>query len=183
MSDDLTGGRHRLVEIFNRDRRRLTRFVQSKLSGDGGGEADDIVADVMLHLFERADLLAQVEDLSAYLFRALTHAVTDFFRRRRANPVTSFPATAEHDDGAEMNYADPAADPERAFAGSQQRERIAAALARLTPAERAVWVAIEIEGESFRQLAEQWDEPLGTLLSRKSRATKKLQDLLAGETL
>jgi RNA polymerase sigma factor (sigma-70 family) len=181
MSEDLTGGRHRLVEIFNRDRRRLTRFVQGKLYDDGGGEAEDIVSDVMLHLFERADLLAQVEDLSAYLFRALTHAVTDFFRRRRANPVTSFAATTE-DDGAETDYADPTADPERAFAGTQQRERIAAALARLTPAERAVWVAIEIEGGSFRQLAAQWGEPLGTLLSRKSRATKKLRDLLADET-
>lgn len=179
MSDDLTGNRHRLIAVFDRDRRRLTRFVQSRLFGDGGGEADDIVSDVVLRLFERADVLAQVEDVTAYLYRALAHAVTDLFRRRRASPV--LPAPGAPEDGVDSDYADPAPDPELAFAQGEQRDRIGRALARLTPAERAVWVAVEIEGWSFRQLAERWDEPLGTLLSRKSRAGKRLRILLADE--
>jgi RNA polymerase sigma factor (sigma-70 family) len=180
MSDDPTGGRHRLVAVFDRDRRRLTRFVQSRLRGDGGDEAEDIVADVMLRLFERADLLAQVEDLTAYLYRALGHAVTDFFRRRRANPV-ALQEGADDEQRTEVEAPDPAPDPEQSLALRQQRDKIDAALTLLSPAERAVWVAVEMEGWTFRQLAEQWGEPLGTLLSRKSRATKRLQKLLAGE--
>ncbi len=180
MTNDPAGNRHRLVEVFGRDRRRLTRFVQTRLFGDAGDEAEDIVSDVVLRLFERADVLAQVEDVTAYLYRALAHAVTDLFRRRRTSPLA--PAPSE-EDGMEPEYADPAADPERSFAQGEQRERIGRALARLTPAERAVWVAVEIEGWSFRQLAERWDEPLGTLLSRKSRATRRLRALLAGEEI
>lgn len=181
MSDELTGNRHRLIAALGRDRRRLTRFVQARLFGDGGGDADDIVSDVVLRLFERADVLAQVEDVTAYLYRALAHAVTDLFRRRRASPVVPAPAAPGDGDGGLEDYADPTPDPELAFAQGEQRERIGQALARLTPAERAVWVAVEIKGWSFRQLAERWDEPLGTLLSRKNRATKRLRDLLAGE--
>lgn len=178
MKDDPSDNRRRLTEVINHDRRGLTRFVQSRLFGQGGDEADDIVSDVVLRLFERADLLAQVEDVTAYLYQALAHAVTDFFRRRRASPVQPAPQTA---DGGETDSPDPAPDPEMAFAQSQQRERIGRALDRLPPAERAVWVAVEIEGWSFRELAERWDEPLGTLLSRKSRAGKKLRAYLEDE--
>ncbi len=180
MKDDLAGNRRRLIEVFDHDRRRLTRFVQSRLFGEDADEADDVVSDVMLRLFERADVLAQVEDVTAYLYRALAHAVTDLFRRRRTSPVQAAPAPADGDH-QEPDYADPAPNPELAFLQAEQRGRIGQALAGLTPAERAVWVATEIEGCSFRQLAERWNEPLGTLLSRKSRATKRLRALLADQ--
>ena len=49
----------------------------------------------------------------------------------------------------------------------------------LNPQERAVWLATEVDGLSFRKLAARWGEPTGTLLSRKSRATAKLRKQLA----
>ena len=184
MDDDQADNRLRLAELFGRDRPRLTRYVQTRLFGDDGGEAEDVVSDVMLRLIERADLLAQVEDVTAYLYRALAHAVVDLFRRRRARAAVSAPAPAEDETaGPDLveAQADPGPGPGTAYAQSQRRERIRAALNRLTPSERAVWVAVEIEGWSFRQLAEKWGEPLGTLLSRKSRAAKRLRELLADE--
>ncbi|PKU22806.1 RNA polymerase sigma factor [Telmatospirillum siberiense] len=179
MKNDPSDNRRRLTAIIEHDRRGLTRFVQSRLFGEGRDEADDIVSDVVLRLFERADLLAQVEDVTAYLYRALAHAVTDMFRRRRAGPLRPAPEPPDRD---EPEGADPAPDPEVALAQREQRERIGQALSRLTPAERAVWVAVEIEGWRFRELAERWNEPLGTLLSRKNRAAKKLRALLEGES-
>jgi DNA-directed RNA polymerase specialized sigma24 family protein len=49
---------------------------------------------------------------------------------------------------------------------------------KLEPKQRAVWIATEIEGYTFKELAAKWEEPIGTLLSRKSRATKILRKLL-----
>jgi RNA polymerase sigma factor (sigma-70 family) len=178
MGDDQEYNRLKLVELFSRDRLRLTRYVQTKLFGDDNAEAEDVVSDVMLRLIERADLLAQVENVTAYLYRALAHAVVDLFRRRRARAEVSAPSV---EDMAGQDQADPAPGPGTAYAQSQQHERILEALDRLTPSERAVWVAVEIEGKSFKQLADKWGEPLGTLLSRKSRATKRLRELLADE--
>lgn len=179
MDDDPQTARRRLIELFGRDQRRLTRFVEKRLWQDSQAEAEDIVSDVMLRLFERADLLAQVEDLTAYLYRALAHAVTDFFRRRR--PLADPPAAArdaETGDGFWESLPDPSPDPEIAFLRREDRDRVSRALSRLSAPERAVWLATEIEGRTFRELAELWDVPIGTLLSRKSRAVKHLHKLL-----
>lgn len=48
----------------------------------------------------------------------------------------------------------------------------------LEPKQRAVFIATEFDGKSFKELSELWHEPIGTLLSRKSRAMKALQTKL-----
>jgi len=69
-----------------------------------------------------------------------------------------------------------------ALEDAEEQLGMAQALSLLSTAERAVWLAVEMEGFSFRELAEMWNEPIGTLLSRKSRATKNLQRILAEAT-
>lgn len=169
MPDALEQGQARLSDALSRDRRRLVRFVRSRLSPASELDAEDVVSDVVVRLFERADLLAQVDDVAAYLFGALANRLADLFRRRRPLEEIS------------PDHADPAATPEQAAGQAQLRCRLDAALDRLSPAERAVWVAVEVEGETFRDLAERWGEPIGTLLSRKNRAGKALKKWLAAE--
>lgn len=166
MPGDLERDRARLVEALSRDRPDLTRFARSRLS-EFGSDAEDVVADVVLHLFERADLLAQVENLTAYLFRAVGNALADRFRRRRPAEELS------------PERPDPGPTPEDALVQVQLRRRLEAALEKLSPAERAVWLAVEVDGIPFRRLAEDWGEPIGTLLSRKTRAGRSLRKLLA----
>lgn len=167
MATDLDRERQRLVQAVIRDRVALTRFARSRLSSAPDVDAEDVVSDVTLRLFERADVLAQVEDLTAYLFRTVTNALIDMFRRRReVQPVPE-------------DHVDPAAGPEAMVSDAELRTRLDEALARLSAPERAVWVAVEVEGWTFRELAVRWDEPIGTLLSRKNRATKALRRHLA----
>jgi RNA polymerase sigma factor (sigma-70 family) len=174
MADDLTKARTRLTDAVGRDRLRLTRFVRGKLGGAGDLDAEDILSDVVLRLFERADLLAEVENVTAYLFRALGNRVAELFRRRKEVLLHDLPPS----DGAiQEGYHDDS--PEIQLEQRQLRQRIHEALAQLNPAERAVWVAVEVEGWRFRELAEAWGEPLGTLLSRKNRASKALRKALA----
>jgi RNA polymerase sigma factor (sigma-70 family) len=58
------------------------------------------------------------------------------------------------------------------------REKLFKAIDSLKNEEKALIIATEFEGESFKELSEKWDEPLGTLLSRKSRALNKLKKIL-----
>ena len=60
------------------------------------------------------------------------------------------------------------ADLEMLLARQELRERLYAAIAQLPPRQRAVWIATEVAGHTFAELSEQWDEPLGTLLARKT---------------
>lgn len=166
MSDALDQGRQRLTEALRQDRPLLTRFVRRRLAERADLEADDVVSDVVLRLFERADLLAQVENVTAYLLRALGNSIVDRFRRRRETALEADAAVEDHSALAAVQRGD-------------LRQSIEQALALLSAPERAVWLAVEVEGWTFRQLAERWGEPIGTLLSRKNRATKTLRKLLA----
>lgn len=155
----------RLAIALERDRGKLLRFIRGRLRGQlQDQDPEDILSDVVLGLLERADLTAEVENLTAYLFTALGHRLSDLFRRRRDLPM---PAEAPPEP----------AQPARA----EDRVILRQTLSLLSSAERAVWTAVEIGGFSFAELADLWGEPLGTLLSRKSRAAKRLRAALTSD--
>ena len=58
------------------------------------------------------------------------------------------------------------------------RRELVEALDSLPPRQRAVFVATELGGQTFKDLSIQWNEPIGTLLSRKCRAVKALRETL-----
>ena len=61
---------------------------------------------------------------------------------------------------------------------AQRLQKLTEAIGKLEPKQRAILVATELKGKTFRELSEAWDEPIGTLLSRKSRAVKALRQML-----
>ena len=74
-----------------------------------------------------------------------------------------------------------AAENEEPFAQEERAERmhrLTDAIGQLEPRQRAILIATELKGKTFRELSEEWGEPIGTLLSRKSRAVKTLRKLL-----
>jgi RNA polymerase sigma factor (sigma-70 family) len=154
----------RLTEALANDQGRLVGFARRRLPDSSGQEAEDVLADVVLRLLERADILAEVENITAYLFTAMANRIADLFRKKREEPLT-------------LSTPEPLA-----LEDAEEQLGMAQALSLLSTAERAVWLAVEMEGFSFRELAEMWNEPIGTLLSRKSRATKNLQRILAEAT-
>jgi RNA polymerase sigma factor (sigma-70 family) len=169
-------GRKRLAEVFVRERMRFLRFVQRQLFERDAMEAEDIVSDVLFGLLRRADVIGEIENLSAYLYRSLTNRVTDHYRARVAEVRID---DAEEDGTQKVELAGEGPDPEKALEQQELQNRLSVAIGKLSPPERAVWLATEIDGFTFRDLAEEWDEPIGTLLSRKSRAAAKLRQLLS----
>lgn len=147
----------RLSEALTKNRARLVGFARRR----AGDAAEDLLSEVVLRLLERADILTEVENLTAYLFTALAHRIADLFRKPREEPMPKA-------------LSEPAA-PEDV----EVRLGLAQALSLLSTTERAVWLAVEMDGRSFKELAEIWGEPIGTLLSRKSRAQKNLKRILA----
>ena len=165
MSDSLAlRNRDKLTAILRTDYGRFVGFVKSRLGSEiQDSDPEDVVSDVVLRLLERTDVMAEVENMTAFLFTALANRMMDLFRRKRELPLD--------EDGP-----DPADETDmEASLGVRQ------ALSLLSTAEQAVWLAIELDGSSFAELAERWGEPIGTLLSRKSRASKSLRRILGGQ--
>jgi RNA polymerase sigma factor (sigma-70 family) len=155
---------------------RFLRFVQQQLFDHDAIEAEDVVSEVLFGLLRRADVIGEVENLSAYFYRSLANRVTDHHRARV--PEVSID-DKEQGETLRVELPTKGLDPERALRLRELQGRLQIAIGELSPPERAVWLATEVDGRSFRDLAEQWDEPLGTLLSRKSRAAAKLRQLLS----
>lgn len=161
-----------------REKSRFLGFVRRRLFDLSDMDAEDILSEVTFNLLRRADVIGEVENLSAYIYRSLANRVTD--HQRQAVPLV---AAAEAPDPADplqpLFPPDPRPRPDQSLENTELRDHLFQAISTLGEQERAVWIATEIDGRSFRDLAEDWDEPIGTLLSRKSRATEKLRQMLS----
>jgi RNA polymerase sigma factor (sigma-70 family) len=162
--------RQRLSRFLAAEWRQLVRTVRSWLADTAERDAEDVVQDVALALFESTDLAEPIRDLSAYVYRALRNRVVDLYRSRR-------PAAAGGSPPEEL--ADERSEAAGVAAGLELRESLFEAIDRLPAAQRAVFLATELEGSSFRELAERWGVPIGTLLARKHRAVQALRSALA----
>jgi RNA polymerase sigma factor (sigma-70 family) len=174
----MTESKQRVGEIFVREKARFLGFVRRRLLDLSGMDAEDILSDVTYNLLRRADMVGEVENLSAYIYRSLANRITDHQR----GSVAEVPALEIADPEQPLQPVlppDSRPRPDQRLQQAELRERLFRAVDALSPPERAVWIATEIDDRSFRELSEEWDEPVGTLLSRKSRAREKLRQMLS----
>jgi RNA polymerase sigma factor (sigma-70 family) len=168
----------RIARFFAEEGRKLAGYVRGKLRYIGEMDAEDIVADVMLSVLQKAGITSQVESLPAYVYRALSNRIVDVQRSRKST-ISLDNCVDENGEIALMGLL---TDESAGVAGqAEQREffrRLGQAIDRLESRQRAVFLATEFDGKTFRQLASEWNEPIGTLLSRKSRALKALREML-----
>lgn len=168
----------RWYAFFTRDGENLVRFVRRRAHRISEMDAEDIVADVMLSLVSRLEPNGPVENLAAYAYRAIRNRIVDYERSHAK--TTSLDGMASED--GEYSFLDTlVAESEEPFAEEErilQMHRLTEAIGKLEPRQRAILIATELKGKSFRELSEAWGEPIGTLLSRKSRAVKALRQLM-----
>jgi len=177
----MAGQDERIADAFEREHGRLRRFIARYVPDRH--DAEDLLQQVFFEFVEAARLLAPIEQAGAWLLRVARNRIIDRFRRKavRGRTVGS-EALAAADEGEEvlsLSELLPADDsPEGALARQLLLEELAAALADLPEAQRAVFVAHELEGRSFKELAAESGEPVNTLLSRKHYAVLYLRERL-----
>jgi RNA polymerase sigma factor (sigma-70 family) len=167
-----------IAEVIARERKRLGSFIRRRVPDPG--DAEDILQDVFSELIESVRMVQPIEQVGAWLFQVARNRIIDRFRRRSAQPV-HVPVDAEGEDAvaalAEL-LPSPQAGPAAQYARRLLVEELDAALEELPPEQRDVFVAHELEGKSFRELATQTGLNINTLLSRKRYAVRHLRDRL-----
>ena len=166
----MTDQDRRIAETIERERGRLRRFIESRVPDRW--EAEDILQDVFFELVEASRLLKPIEEAGAWLFRVARNRIIDRFRKKKPEPLT------EARRSLEDLLPSPEAGPEAAYARTVLLDELDAALAELPEDQRFVFVAHELEGRSFRQLAVETGVPVNTLLSRKHYAVQRLRHRL-----
>ena len=166
----------RIVSLMTKERERWIGYVRRLIDETAERDGEDIVQDVIVNLFDRADITDPVENLTAYIYRALRNRVIDYLRKRKE--IVSLDEAWSDEEGLtlfDVLPEPPAGDLDEA-SRLDMRRNLLKAFSVLTGEQKAVLIATELEGRTFRELSEEWGVPLGTLLARKTRAIHKIRD-------
>ncbi len=146
---------------------RLRRYARA-LTGDRAG-ADDLVQDTLERALMKLHLWRPGSDLRAWLFTVMHNVYVNQRRAEGSDHVTvdadtiEIPVRATQSDAMEMRD-------------------LSLMLARLPEGQREVLLLVALEGMSYEEVAQTLASPLGTVMSRLSRARERLRELLSGNT-
>ena len=175
----LTEQNRSLADRFAQDSARLLSFIRRRVADPS--DAEDILQDVFEELLEAARMVRPVEQVGAWLFRVARNRITDLLRRKRTRGIelssdASGDATEElFEESIEEWLPSPEAGPEAAYARRLLLEALDDALEELPQEQRSAFVAHELEGRSFREVAAESGVGVNTWLSRKRYAVLHLR--------
>jgi len=176
----IAGGRNASIEkTVHKERKRLLDFIRRRVRTSE--EAEDILQDVFYQLVSSYSVTEPIEKVTAWLFKVARNKIIDRYRTRK--PHTALPS---EDDSSKVPRLedilfDPRQNPDELYLRSTVWTELSEALDELPDEQREVFVMHELEGKSFKEIAELTGEPINTLLSRKRYAVlylrEKLEDL------
>jgi RNA polymerase sigma factor (sigma-70 family) len=167
----------RIALTVQRERGRLLRYIRRRVAD--AAEAEDILQDAFSELVAAYRLTQPIEQAGAWLTRVVRNRIIDRFRRQSVRaPSSAAPerGPAAPDSVELLPAAD--GDPHLQALRAQLLEELEQALAELPPEQRAVFVAHELDGTGFKELAARTGLSINTLLSRKHYATRFLRQRL-----
>ena len=171
----------RISEVVKREQSRLRNFIRQRVPDPR--DAEDILQDVFYELVEANRLLMPIDHVTGWLFRVARNRITDLFRKKKAERFSDTSVRGEeNEDGARLQVEDllPSPDdgPEALYARHALLDELVLALDELPDEQREVFVAHELEGRSFKEMAAETGVSVNTLLTRKRYAVLHLRERL-----
>lgn len=168
-----------IADTVEREQLKLGNFIRRRVRDPT--DADDILQDVFQEFIEACRLPAPIEQASAWLFRVARNRIIDRFRKKKEASLDDIDE-ADDDDAYRLDLMLPSGDagPEAAYARTMLLQELQSALEALPASQREVFIAHELEGVSFKDMAAQSGVAINTLLARKRYAVlslrRRLQD-------
>jgi len=140
-------------------------------------EAWDVAQEAFVRAFHSLPSFRQQSAFYTWLFRITVNVATDRHRQRGAQSRAFGPERVTEEEWARTT-PDPGGGPDQEATRAEQRERIKKALDALPPKARTIIMLSDVEGLSYREIAEVLNCPIGTVMSRLHNARKRLKGLL-----
>ncbi len=165
----------RISAAVEGEKARLRNFIRRRVADEA--DVEDILQDVFYEFVEAYRLMKPIERAGAWLFRVARNRIIDLYRRRKHDPLREESAVVENGEALKLEDLLPSPDsgPEAAFARNLLLAEFDDALEELPEAQREVFIAHELEGRSFKELAAETGVGVNTLLSRKHYAVLHLR--------
>ncbi|GAB3904848.1 RNA polymerase sigma factor [Larkinella knui] len=178
------------ARMVQRERPRLLDFIRRRLPTRE--DAEDLLQDVLMDWAEidrrtqlpsPADQLTQpIEHVAGWLFAVARRKIVDWYRKKRPVSLEEQSAGYADDDGEPLLMASllPANDltADEVLMREAMMEAVMEAVSELPAEQREVFVRHELDGQSFREMADETGIPINTLLSRKRYAVLYLRERL-----
>ena len=168
-----------ISEAIKRERARLRNFIRRRVPDPR--DAEDVLQDVFYKLVEANRLLMPIEHVTGWLFRVARNRITDLFRRKAMENVSTANVVDDSDELLKLEdwLPSPDAGPDALYARTLLLDELELAIEELPKEQRDVFLAHELEGRSFKQIATETGVSMNTLLSRKRYAVLHLRERLA----
>jgi RNA polymerase sigma factor (sigma-70 family) len=164
-----------LGEIVKGESPKLFNFIKSRLPNLQ--DAEDILQDVLSDFSETFLLRDSIEQTSGWLYRVAKNRIADNFRKKKTTPFSMLGNEGEEHWLEQVMIIE--RNVEDQLWNESITEAIDDALDKLPVAQRDVFVLHEIEGYSFKEIAEITETSVATLASRKRYAIATLKKELA----
>jgi RNA polymerase sigma factor (sigma-70 family) len=168
----------RISEVVEKERSRLRNFIRKRVLDPR--DAEDILQDVFFELVEANRLLMPIDHVTGWLFRVARNRIIDLFRKKQPESINKSVASDDYEDLLQLEDLLPSSDagPEALYLRNAILEEFELALDELPEEQRRVFVAHEIEGQSFKEISQETGVSVNTLLSRKRYAVLHLRERL-----
>ncbi len=151
---------------------KLYRLAYARLGN--AQDAEDLVQDTFVKAFRAFKTFRQNANLEAWLVTILINTIRDHIRK-----ANKLPAHLSHEDAEEIEIADISAGPEEQLESSELNEAILKALKSIPESMSMPLLLREIHDMTYKDIAEVLDVPIGTVMSRLSRARQLLKNILS----
>ncbi|HKD85427.1 MAG TPA: sigma-70 family RNA polymerase sigma factor [Terriglobales bacterium] len=168
----------RISEVVRREQSRLGNFIRRRVPDPR--DAEDILQDVFYELVEANRLLMPIEHVTGWLFRVARNRIVDLFRKKKPESFSDVAVEDEKGELLQLEELLPSSDagPDAVYARNLLLYELEDALDELPDEQREVFVAHELEGKSFKEIAAETGVGVNTLLSRKRYAVLHLRERL-----
>lgn len=167
-----------LTEFFEEEYSSLKGYVRSKIKHTAESDAEDIIQDVALRIFSRPLDALPIHNIGGFVYNAIRNRIIDIMRTKKERV----------DDGETLEilwteFASLFQDDFQETYPEQLKEKLKEAIAALKPVYRDIIIAVDFEGYTYKEIANQTGIATGTLMSRRHRALSILLKKLKSEKI
>lgn len=142
-----------IADTVVREQSRLRNFIRRRVADPR--DVEDVLQEVFFELVEANRLLMPIEHISGWLFAVARNRITDLFRKKTPEPLHTVASGADDEERLQLEDLLPSGDdgPDALYARHAMMAAFELALDELPEDQRDIFVAHELEGRSFKELA------------------------------
>ncbi len=158
-----------LKTFFNDEYHSLKAYAQSRIKDAADRDAEDIVQDVALSIFSRAEGSLPINNIAGFVYSSIKNKIIDLMRTKREETRFESEMELRLNEFVELFYS-----PSDNSYSDDMMIELKKAIGSLHPRYREIILAIDFEGMSYKVISRNTGIPEGTLMSRRHRALSLL---------